>query len=542
MRWIRPAVGCVFAAVAGLAVAQTVPPDLTLEVVTDQIEAPIGVRAPHDGSGRLFVISQSGSIRIVKDGTLLPTPFLTVPVTYPGTGGTSGLLGLAFHPNYGQTGLPHNDEFYIVYMRAGNCSAPGNCLGSGPDEVLERYTVSSDADVANPAGTVVMRLADNSPPSFHNGGDIHFGPDGYLYMSSGDGGQESGTHWLAECLWKKPNDTTSDSCNDTSTGTKYFLRGKMLRIDVDTRGAPATAEMCGAATGEPAEYSIPADNPYVSSTETCDEIYLYGFRNPWRWSFDRETGDMWIGDVGQSQFEEINRRKAGSTEPNFYGWHCMEGTVVFNSTHVCMPPIAHNVLPLMEYDHTSGSRCAVTGGYRYRGPITSFRGMYVFADSCSSEIFFAEPDDQDAWSYSVWRNDANGYGTYSGFGEDEAGNLYVANTATEIIYRFHSDETAVTHVVTPSAGAHGTITPDSPQTVNDGETVAFTVTPDASYVIDAVTGCGGSLVGETFTTGPVTADCDVAATFAVSASDIIFRDGFELPDGRPGEGRTQLFR
>jgi len=264
MRWIRLAVGCVFAAVAGLAVAQTVPPDLTLEVVTDQIEAPIGVRAPHDGSGRLFVISQSGSIRIVKDGTLLPTPFLTVPVTYPGTGGTSGLLGLAFHPNYGQTGLPHNDEFYIVYMRAGNCSAPGNCLGSGPDEVLERYTVSSDADVANPAGTVVMRLADNSPPSFHNGGDIHFGPDGYLYMSSGDGGQESGTHWLAECLWKKPNDTTSTTCDNSTSTPQYFLRGKMLRIDVDNRGAIANEEMCGTATGEAAEYSIPADNPFVA--------------------------------------------------------------------------------------------------------------------------------------------------------------------------------------------------------------------------------------------------------------------------------------
>ena len=515
-----------FALTAGAlgASAQTAPPDLALDVVTTAVQAPIGVRAPNDGSGRLFVISQAGSIRIIdSNGALLPTPFLTVPVTYPGSGGTSGLLGLAFHPNYGQVGLPHSDEFYIVYMRAGDCTAPGSCLGTGPDEVMERYTVSSDPNVANATGTVVLRLADNSPPSFHNGGDIHFGPDGYLYMSSGDGGQESGTNWFAECLWKKPADHLGTTCG-TGAGTQYFLRGKMLRIDVDTRGEVATPEMCGAATGEPAEYSIPADNPYVDSSETCDEIYLYGFRNPWRWSFDRATGDMWIGDVGQSQFEEIDFRAAGSSDPPFYGWHCMEGTAVFNTTAVCAPPLPANVLPLMEYNHNTGSRCAVTGGYRYRGPITSFQGMYVFADSCSSEIFFAKPD-HDVWSFTVWRNDANGYGTYSGFGEDQSGNLYVAHTAADTVYVFHSDQTAVTHTVTPSAGPHGSITPDTAQTVTDGDTIAFTVQAESGYAIGDVTGCGGALVGDTFTTSPVTGDCMVEAVFVVG--DRVFADGFE---------------
>src|SRR5215467_14447846 len=133
MRTIRAVLcGIGFFWAASLA-AQSVPPDLALNLVTDQIDAPIGVRAPHDGTGRLFVISQTGVIRVIKNGTLLPTPFLSVPVTYPGSGGTSGLLGLAFHPNYGQVGMPHNDEFYIVYMRAGDCTAPGSCLGSGPD-------------------------------------------------------------------------------------------------------------------------------------------------------------------------------------------------------------------------------------------------------------------------------------------------------------------------------------------------------------------------------------------------------------------------
>jgi glucose/arabinose dehydrogenase len=515
-------------AASGFVSAQTVPPDLALEAITDQVPAPIGVRAPHDGSGRLFVISQAGTIRVIKDGTLLPEPFLELSVTYPGSGGTSGLLGLAFHPNYGHAGKPHNDEFYVVYMRSGNCSEPGSCLGSGPDEVLERYTVSSNPNVANPVGTVVMRLADNSPPSFHNGGDIHFGPDGFLYMSSGDGGQESGTHWLAECLWKKPNDLTSETCGTSTAQPQYFLRGKMLRIDVDNRGGIAGEEMCGTATGAPAEYSIPADNPFVGTSHTCDEIYLWGFRNPWRWSFDRATGDMWIGDVGQNHWEEIDFRAAGSNDPIYYGWHCMEGTSVFVSSQVCTPPIPANVVPLMEYDHAVGARCAVTGGYRYRGPITDLRGMYIFADSCSSEIFFARPDEADTWTFTAWRDDANGYGTYSGFGEDEAGNLYVANTLTEVVYRFHSDAVGTTHLVTPVAGPHGAIDPDTPQNVADGDTIAFTLLPDAHYLIGDVSGCGGTLAGDVYTTAPVTADCEVDASFVVDPSDVIFRSGFEV--------------
>lgn len=506
---------------AGVAAAQSVPSDLTLETVTDGVEAPIGVRAPHDGSGRLFVISQAGAIRIVKDGVLLPTPFLEVSVTYPGSGGTGGLLGLAFHPNYGRPGLPHNDEFYVVSIRPPGCSPPGTCLGVGPDEVLERYVVSADdPDVADPAGTVVMRIAGTNV-QFHNGGDIHFGADGYLYMSSGDGGQEGGTNGFAECLWKKPADGNPASCG-SAAGVQYFLRGKMLRIDVDTRGAPATSEMCGAAAGTPAEYAIPPDNPYVGSGQTCDEIFLYGFRNPWRWSFDRATGDLWIGDVGQDRFEEIDRRAPDSSEPLFYGWHCLEGTARYNSANVCADPLPPSVPPLLEYDH-SGVRCAVTGGYRFRGPIPALVGMYVFADSCSSEIFFAKPDAQDVWSYERWRDDANGYGTYSGFGEDEAGNLYLANTDAGMVYRFHSQPTR--HQVTPSVVGLGAIAPSTVQTVDDGDTVTFVVQPDPGYVVADVSGCGGTLAEETYTTAPVMADCAVVATFAVG--DRLFADGFD---------------
>lgn len=515
------ALGLMFS--ADVASARGVPPDLTLEAVTDEIEAPIGVRAPNDGSGRLFVISQAGSIRIVKDGIVLPTPFLSVPVTYPGSGGTGGLLGLAFHPNYGKPGLPHNDEFYVVSIRPPGCSPPGTCLGSGPDEVLERYVVSADdADVANPAGTLVMRIAGTNV-QFHNGGDIHFGADGYLYMSSGDGGQESGTNGFAECLWKKPADGDPTSCG-SGAGVQYFLRGKMLRIDVDTRGAPATSEMCGAAVGETAEYAIPPDNPYLDSSQTCDEIFLYGFRNPWRWSFDRASGEMWIGDVGQSQFEEVDRRAPESSEPRFYGWHCLEGTARFNSTNICADPLPPSAPPLIEYGH-GGGRCAVTGGYRFRGPIPALVGTYVFADSCSSEIFFAKPDAQDVWSYERWRDDANGYGTYSGFGEDEAGNLYVANTDAGIVYRFGSQQ--ATHRVTPSVVGPGSIAPPTVQTVNDGDIATFVVQPDPGYAVAGVSGCDGTLAEGVYTTAPVTADCAVVATFVVG--DRLFADGFETP-------------
>lgn len=413
--------------------AQTAPPDLTLVQVTNQVTAPLAIVAPHDGSERLFIVSQSGTIRIVKkNGALLATPFLTVAVTYPGSVGVSGLLGLGFHPNFGRPGQAHNDEFYIVYMRA----AAEPRLGSAPDEVLVRYTVSENPDVANATGTIVMRLADNG--SYHNGGDLHFGPDGYLYMSVGDGGQEGGTNGFAECLWKKPADSNPATCG-TGAGVQYFLRGKILRIDVDSRGALAGAEMCGATTGQLAEYAIPADNPYVGSSNTCDEIWLYGFRNPWRWSFDRLTGDMWIGDVGQSTREEVDLRLLGSTEPPFYGWRCMEGSAVYNTANICAPPLPANVLPVMEYTHATGTRCAVTGGYRFRGPVQALQGMYFFADSCSSEIFLGKPGAGGTWTYSVWRDDANGYGTYSAFGEDEAGTLYVANQATNTIYRIASD-------------------------------------------------------------------------------------------------------
>jgi glucose/arabinose dehydrogenase len=291
---------------------------------------------------------------------------------------------------------------------------------------------SLDSDVANPTGTLVLRVPDIA--SNHNGGDIHFGPDGYLYMSTGDGGTQNDPHGFAMCLWKKGPDNTPANCG--SGAQTYFLMGKILRLDVDTRGVTVSPDMCGSTGISPAQYSIPSDNPHVATTSTCDETWLHGFRNPWRMSFDRETGDLWIGDVGQGSVEEVSLRLNGSTEPLFYGWRCKEGSNTFNSSNVCATPPA-NVLPVLEYTHTN-SRCSVTGGFRYRGPISAMRGMYFYADACTSEIWAAKPEAGTAWSSTRWRDDANGYGTYSGFGEDELGNLYVVHNSNGIVYRFDS--------------------------------------------------------------------------------------------------------
>ena len=427
MRKTLLATAITLAALPLAAPAQTAPADLTLVPFATGVGSPVAIRAPSDGSGRVFIVNQAGSIRVVKNGSLLATPFVTVPVAF---GGESGLLGLAFHPNFGKVGLPHNDEFYVAYNRA---SAEPR-LGSSPDVALARYTVPSlGSDTANPTGTLVLRVPDNA--SNHNGGDIHFGPGGFLYMSTGDGGSQGDPNGFAMCLWKKALDSTPGNCG---SGTpQYYLLGKILRVDVDTRGGVATADMCGSNGITPLQYAIPGDNPHVGTSNTCDETWLHGFRNPWRTSFDRETGDFWIGDVGQGNVEEVSLRVNGSTEPTFYGWRCREGSSTYNSSNVCATPPA-NVLPVLEYNHTAG-RCAVSGGFRFRGPIASLRGMYTYADSCSSDIWFAKPGAGGSWTTSVWRNDADGYGTYSGFGEDEAGNLYVAHTSSGIVYKFSSD-------------------------------------------------------------------------------------------------------
>ncbi len=359
----------------GLPAAAQPPADLTLETVASGLDQPLAIRHAGDGSGRIFIVEQPGRIRIFDGAQLLATPFLDITGVVL-SGGEQGLLGLTFHPDYAANGF-----FYVNYTRSG--------VPSG-ETVIERYSVSAgDPDVADPTSAFEVLVIDQTF-SNHNGGDIHFGPDGFLYIGMGDGGG-------------------SDTAQDLTT-----LLGKMLRIDVDG-GVP---------------YAIPADNPFTGTAGALGEIWAWGLRNPYRWSFDRGTGDLLIGDVGEGDWEEVDFQPAASAGGENYGWPCREGA------HDFAPggPTCGGVLvdPVLEYSHAQG--CTVIGGYVYRGGIPGLVGTYVYTDWCSGITWFATQTSPGVWQSSVWDT----LPTFSivGYGEDEAGELYL--TLGGEIARFHS--------------------------------------------------------------------------------------------------------
>ena len=364
---------------SGLAMAGGVPGDLQLNPLGVGTTAPLAARHAGDGSNRLFIADRSGTISIydVASGQLLAQNFLDisglVDTTFEG-----GLLGLAFHPDYASNGY-----FYLNYTRTG---AGGNPLTT----VIARYRVSPGNPNLADAASALEVLTIDQPQANHNGGDIHFGSDGYLYIGMGDGGASSATS------------------QNLST-----LLGKMLRID------PCASASCST------PYSIPADNPFVG-TSTPDEIWSIGFRNPFRWSFDRETGDMLIADVGQSLREEVSFEPALAAGLN-YGWSCREGNIA--GPGACSGSF---VEPILAYDH-SQSRCSIAGGYRYRGCIQGLRGTYVFSDFCGGQIYFANEDSPGNWSFGEWTDLP---GSVLGFGGDEAGELYLLQFSS--ISRFES--------------------------------------------------------------------------------------------------------
>lgn len=392
----------------------TLPPDLALSpFLGSGLSQPVAVRHAGDGSNRLFVVQKGGTIRVVQlDGagapTLLATPFLTQAVT---TSSESGLLGLAFHPDYASNGW-----FYVAF------TAPGSepRLGSQPDQVVARFTVSAnDPDIADPGSRLdIIRIPDLA--GNHNGGDLHFGPDGYLYYSSGDGGPQNDPHGFALCNWKKPNDSNINTCSP-GPGTNYWLLGKILRLDIDNPTASASAEMCGATAGQPANYSIPADNPHVGTANTCDETWHNGLRNPWRFSFDRANGDMYIADVGQGAREEVSRVPAGQSA--HLGWGCMEGFRVNKTAAPCVSSPTNSfpgsLLPILDYPRTDGG--SISGGFTFRGPIGRLQGLHWFGDYLSGNVWYAfEPSGSGAWPKIAFASHTG----VVGFGEDEAGNLY----------------------------------------------------------------------------------------------------------------------
>lgn len=348
-----------------------------LEEVARGISFPVLATHAGDGSGRLFIVSQRGQIHILKDGVLLQRPFLDIR-TLVSCCGERGLLGLSFHPSYEQNGY-----FFIYYT---------DLQG---DIIIARYRVSSDPDVAEPQeDRRLLRIAHRTYPN-HNGGHIAFGPDGYLYIAVGDGGGAGDPFRAGQ---------------DVNT----YL-GKILRVDVDGQ----------------APYAIPPTNPFVNKPG-LDEIWAYGLRNPWRFSFDRETGDLYIGDVGQNALEEIDFEPAGSPGGLNYGWSVMEGSRCFRPSTNCNQ--TGLTLPIHEYAHPPRRCASVTGGYVYRGrQLPELVGTYIFGDYCLNTIWGLTRNADGQWT-QVTLLEPLFQGGLSSFGEDEDGELYVIDIA-QYVYR-----------------------------------------------------------------------------------------------------------
>jgi glucose/arabinose dehydrogenase len=333
------------------------------------------------GDTRLFVVEQEGFIHIVdQSGTVNPVPFLDITSIVNDGQNEQGLLGLAFHPNYLTNGY-----FYLNYTVAG-----GNTQ-------ISRFTVNGGNPDLGDATSELQILNIGQPYGNHNGGDLNFGPDGYLYIGMGDGGSAG-----------DPGDRAQDP---------QELLGKMLRIDVDS-GSP---------------YTIPASNPFVSDGSTLDEIWALGMRNPWRFTFDSQTGDMWIADVGQNAWEEIDMQPGTSTGGENYGWRCYEASASYDFTGNC-PVVSSLTFPVYEFSQSgSPGGCSVTGGMVYRGSnYPALDGHYVFSDFCGDWIMTIY-DNGGSWAtinHGTWANSG-----FSTFGEDMNGELYVAALFTGVIYQ-----------------------------------------------------------------------------------------------------------
>jgi glucose/arabinose dehydrogenase len=349
-------------------------PIIGVQPIVTGLANPVAITHAGDGSGRLFITLKGGKV-IIYDGTrVLSEPFIDLS-SLVSTNSERGLLSVAFHPSYESNGF-----FFVNYT---------NTEG---DTVIARYTVSGDANVADQNSALVL-LKITQPFQNHNGGQLQFGPDGYLYIGMGDGG------------------SGGDPQNNAQN--PGMLLGKMLRIDVDG-GVP---------------YAIPASNPFVDNPEALDEIWAFGLRNPWRFSFDRQTGDLFIGDVGQSSWEEVDFQRAISPGGENYGWRLMEGTHCYNPATDCNDGTL--TLPIIEYDHSVG--CSITGGYRYRGAQNrELFGVYLYADYCSGRIWGATEDGNGGWMVKELLDTDFRITT---FGEDETGEIYVADFQSGAIYQ-----------------------------------------------------------------------------------------------------------
>jgi glucose/arabinose dehydrogenase len=339
---------------------------LGLVQIADGLNSPVFATHAGDGSGRLFVVEKKGQIQVLDADGRLKQPFLDIRKRVGNGGSEQGLLGLAFHPNFGLNG-----RLFVYYTdRKGNT-------------VISRFQANAERTEADPDSEVVLLTAEQ-PASNHNGGMLAFGPDGKLYAGLGDGGGAD---------------------NEFGNGQKLSaLLGKILRIDVDSG----------------VTYTVPADNPFTGQANARPETWAYGLRNPWRFSFDRQTGDLWIADVGQGDWEEVNFQPAGSRSGANFGWSIMEGTHCFDATTCDQTGLT---LPVAEYAH--GRDCSVSGGYVYRGAAQPrLQGVYFYGDYCSGIIRGLAKDADGQWqSAELLDTDLQ----ISSFGETEDGEVLVVD-------------------------------------------------------------------------------------------------------------------
>ncbi|WP_298514826.1 PQQ-dependent sugar dehydrogenase [uncultured Kordia sp.] len=358
---------------------------VALQPFANGFSRPVDIK--HANDSRLFIVEQDGVIKILDDqGNTNATPFLDIDARVRSTGNEQGLLGLAFDPNYAT-----NNRFYVNY------------INNSGDTVIARFTTSANPDIADDTSEEIL-LTVSQPYTNHNGGSLAFGTDGYLYIALGDGGSGGDPDNYAQNLQSH--------------------LGKILRIDVS------------GTTG----YTNPATNPFVGNPAGLDEIWSYGLRNPWKISFDSDNGELWIGDVGQNNREEINNVPIVAAGYNF-GWKCYEGNATFDTTGC--PAAATTTFPVAEYNYGgSPFRCSITGGYIYRGSMyPNIQGWYVFADYCSNELGLLEPALGNTWNM-FWTN--SGFSpNISTFGEDMNKELYAAGLSNGVIYQVYDPTLSV---------------------------------------------------------------------------------------------------
>ena len=348
-------------------------PSIAVSPFVSGFSNPVDFQTPDDGSGRIFIVQQTGTIRIVSGGALLPTPFLDISARVNFDSAEQGLLGLAFHPSYSQ-----NRRFYLNYDRLS---------GSQMQTVIAEYQLTADPNVADIASERILLTVDQ-PFANHKGGQMAFGSDGFLYIAFGDGGNGG--------------DPLGNGQN------RQTLLGKIARIDVDL-------------TSTGLQYAIPADNPFVGTSDR-GEIWAYGFRNPWRFSFETATGRLFVADVGQDKYEEVDLVQKGLN----YGWNIMEGLHCFNPATNCN--MTGLTLPIAEYDHSEG--VTVIGGYVYHGTaIQGLSGAYVFGDFSNGKIWELT-ESSGTWTRTLLLSSGH---NMSAFGQDAAGELYVVDYGGSVL-------------------------------------------------------------------------------------------------------------